>query len=235
MEGRELRPVRPDTVPANAGARRARRLWRKRGSPNPGKDSLVAKIVPRPDRVAAVAHELGRARLAFRDVSRATDSRTVRACLVPPETFLTNKAPYLAFAGGDDSARAAALALLNSLPFDWQARRFVETNLNFFILEGLRVPTLDDATYEAIATAAARLSCPDERFADFAAATGVEVGPLAPDERDRLRAEIDARVAHAWRLDAADLETIFADFTLDAVPEPYRQRVRDRFAELERA
>lgn len=201
---------------------------------NPGKDSLVAKIVPRPDRVAAVAHELGRPRLAFRDVSRATDSRTVRACLVPPETFLTNKALYLAFAGGDDSCRAAALALLNSVAFDWQARRFVETNLNF-ILEGLRVPTLDDATYEAIATAAARLSCPDERFADFAAATGVEVGPLAPDERDRLRAEIDARVAHSWHLDAADLETIFADFTLDAVPEPYRQRVRDRFAELKRA
>lgn len=119
-----------------------------------------------------------------------------------------------------------------SLAFDWQARRFVETNLNFFILEGLRVPALDDETYGAIGTAAARLSCPDERFADFAAATGVEVGPLTPDERDALRAEIDARVARAWNLDAADLETIFADFTLDAVPEPYRQRVRDRFAEL---
>ena len=94
------------------------------------------------------------------------------------------------------------------------------------------MPTLDDATYDAISAAAARLSCPDERFADFAAATGVEVGPLTPDERDALRAEIDARVAHAWNLDAADLETILADFTPAAVPEPYRQRVRDRFAEL---
>ena len=47
--------------------------------------------------------------------------------------------------------RAACLALLNSLPFDWQARRFVETNLNFFILEGLAFPTLDDATFDAIA------------------------------------------------------------------------------------
>ncbi len=54
------------------------------------------------------------------------------------------------------------------------------------------IPELDDATYDAIARAAARLSCPDERFAEFAAATGVEVGPLHDDERDRLRAEIDA-------------------------------------------
>ncbi len=205
---------------------------KKARKPNPGKDSLVARTVSKSDRVAAVAAELGRARLAIRDVSRATDSRTVRSCLVPPETFLTNKAPYLAFAEGDDRDRAAALALLNSLPFDWQARRFVETNVNFFILEGLRVPSLDDEAYDAIATAAARLSCSDERFADFAAATGVAFGPLAPDERDRLRAEIDARVAGAWAFDAADLETIFADFTLDAVPEPYRQRVRDRLAEL---
>lgn len=205
---------------------------KKAGKPNPGKDSLIAKTVSKSDRVAAVAAELGRVRLAFRDVSRATDSRTVRACLVPPETFLTNTAPYLAFVEDDDRARAVALALLNSLPFDWQARRFVETHLNFFVLEGLRVPTLDEATYDAIAAAAARLSCPDERFAGFAAHSGVEVGPLSPDVRDTLRAEIDARVAHAWGLDAADLETIFADFTLDAVPEPYRQRVRDRFAKL---
>jgi hypothetical protein len=104
--------------------------------------------------------------------------------------------------------------------------------VSYFILEGLRLPTLDDATFDAIATAAARLCCPDERFADFARANGVEVGPLTPAERDELRAEIDARVAHAWGLGAADLETIFADFTLDAVPEPYRQLVRDRFADL---
>jgi hypothetical protein len=223
--------------PNGAGERRCpagEAAMAKARKANPGKDSIVAQTVPRPARVEAVAAELGCARLAFRDVSRATDSRTVRACIVPPETFLTNTGPYLAFVEGDDRARACALAVLNSLPFDWQARRFVETHLNFFILEGLCLPPLDDETYDAIAAAAARLSCPDGRFAEFAAATGVEVGPLASDERDALRAEIDARVAHAWGLDAADLETIFADFTLDAVPEPYRQRVRDRHAELGR-
>lgn len=36
-----------------------------------------------------------RARILFRDVSRATDSRTVRACLAPPKVFAVNKAPSL--------------------------------------------------------------------------------------------------------------------------------------------
>ena len=60
--------------------------------------------------------------------------------------FLTNKAPYLAFLGGNETARAACLGVMNSLPFDWQARRYVEINLNFFILEALKIPEFDDET-----------------------------------------------------------------------------------------
>ncbi len=199
--------------------------------PRPGADQLLGKEVPAKERAAAVLHELGRARVAFRDVSRATDSRTIRAALVPPKIFLTNKAPYLAFVDGDDFDRACCLGLMNSLAYDWQARRFVETNVNFFILEGLRLPALDDETHERIARAAARLSCPDERFAEFAAATGVEVGPLSKEEGDERRAEIDALVARAYGLDDDDLEMIFADFTLDAVPEAYREQIREKFGE----
>jgi hypothetical protein len=219
--GREARAC-PVTAEAVERARR----------PRAGSESILASELKPAVRRAAAEEEAVRARVAFRDVTNRTNSRTVVAALVPPETFLLNSAPYLVFFDADDLDRASCLAVMNSLSFDWQARRFVETHLNYFVLEGLRVPTLDDETYEAIARAAARLSCPDDRFADFAEATGVEVGPLEPHERDRLRAEIDALVARAWGLDAADLETIFADFTLAAVPEEYRERVRRRFAEL---
>ena len=125
----------------------------------------------------AVERTLRRARVAFNDVTQRTNSRTVVACLIPPEHFLTNKAPYLAFIDDDPRAEAACLALMNSLVFDWQARRFVEINMNFFILEGLRLPELDDDDVRrACRQPRRRLSCPDERFADFAEATGVEVG-----------------------------------------------------------
>jgi hypothetical protein len=214
----------PETDDVIARARRSR----------PGAESTLARELSLTVRRAAAESEASHARVVFRDVTNRTNSRTVLAALAPSTTFLLNSAPYLVFVQGTDLDRACCLGLMNSVPFDWQARRYVETHVSYFILEGLRFPALDDDAYAAIATAAARLSCPDERFAAFAEATGVEVGPLHPEERDALRAEIDALVARAWDLDADDLETIFADFTLDAVPEPYRQSVRDRFAELQR-
>jgi hypothetical protein len=197
-----------------------------------GGESVLASEIPLAARVAAHRREMASARVGFRDVSRATDSRTVRAALIPVGTLLVNSVRYLIFMENRDLDRACCLGFLNSLTFDWQARRYVETHLSYFILEGLRLPKLSDNAYDRIAHAAARLSCPDERFAAFAEATGVECGPLHPEERDELRAEIDALVAHAYGLDPDELELVFSDFTLDAVPEDYRALVRRRFAEL---
>jgi hypothetical protein len=205
----------------------------KQRKPRPGSGSLLAADVPAETRATTVLAELKGARVVFRGVSRATDSRTVRTALIPPDVFLANSAPYLTFLDDRDLDRACCLGLMDSVVFDWQARRFVEVNLNFFVLEGLRLPELSDQAYEQIARAAARLSCPNDRFAAFAESTGVECGPLHPEERDELRAEIDALVAHAYGLDAEELELVFSDFTLDAVSEDYRQLVRRHFAELE--
>jgi hypothetical protein len=212
--------------PDNAAVRK------KVEKPRPGAKSVVASELALTVRRQAVLDEIDRTRLAFRDVSRATDSRTVRACFVPAGVFLTNKAPYLAFATGGDIARAACLGIMNSLTFDWQARRFVEINLNFFILEGLVVPDLSDESMAVIAGAAARLSCVDQRFTDLAASFDIEPGPLADDERERLRIEIDAQVAHSWGLTDDDLDVLLADFTVDAVPTSYRLALRERLQEL---
>lgn len=207
-------------------------VHRKVNKPRPGAESLVAKQVPIKDRRVAVAAELQRARLAFRDVARSDDSRTVRACMVPSGVFLTNKAPYLAFPEASPKVQAVCLGLMNSLPFDWQARRLVEINLNFFLLESLCVPALESRGAASIAEAAARLSCVDDRFAEFAAQVGVEYGPLDDAEHDRLRADIDARVAHAWNFAEEDLAVMFDDFTTDAVPTDYRAQVVERWCEL---
>jgi hypothetical protein len=174
-------------------------------------------------------HPFHDARVAFRDVTNRTNSRTVLACLIPPEIFLTNKAPYLAFAEGGPVEQAFVLGVLNSLPFDWQARRLVETTLNFFLLNMLCFPPPERTDLEAIAERAARLSCVDDRFAEFAEACGVKTELLDPEERSRLIAEIDALVAHAYGLDEADLEVVFSDFTVDAVPDGRRADVREAF------
>ena len=121
---------------------------------------------------------------------------------------------------------------MNSLPFDWQARRFIEIHANFFLLEGFYLPDLDNTHFDAIACAAARLSAIDERFADFASATRVEYGALDAAKRTQLRVEIDARVARSWNLTKADLSVIFRDFTEDAVTPAYRAALVTRLEQL---
>lgn len=200
--------------------------------PRPGAGSVLAAEVPLATRRKAVVDEVERARVVFRDVTQKANSRTVLACLLPPKLFLANSAPYLAFVSGADKERAVCLAIMNSLPFDWQARRFVEIHVNFFILEGLIVPDLNDDDADAIAECAARLSCVDERFTDFASTFGLDPGPLPEDERERLRVEIDALVAHAWGLTSDDLDVLFRDFTLNAVSTEYRRKLRERLVEL---
>lgn len=202
--------------------------------PGPGQGSLLAKCerTSLGARRGAVLTELERARVAFRDVSQPDDSRSVRACLIPRHVLLANTAPYLAWVSGAEREQAACLGLMNSLPFDWQARRFIERHVSFFLLELLHLPGLAQDDFDAIADAAARLSAVDSRFADFASAAGVDCGPLGDSARQALRIEIDARVARAWSLSATDLELIFRDFTAKVLPIDYRAALLDRFQEL---
>ena len=203
-------------------------VHRKRLSGSVFKELFPLAVLQNP-----ATHPINRARIAFHDTARATDSRTISACLVPPKTPLTHKAPFLI--ANDDWAgltEAIVLGVLNALSFDWQARRYVETNVTYFILNMLCFPRWRDINWQRIGTLAARLSCVDDRFADFAAEAGVEYGPLTDAQRDDMRAEIDALVAQGYGLDIDELQFIFTDFTLDAVPEKYRELVIAKFEAL---
>lgn len=203
------------------------KLQRKRERSRTFKAAFPVEYLRKPSTL-----DLHHARVAFRDVSRATDSRTVRAALIPPETGLANSAPYLVFDVGGACEKAFVLGVLDSLPFDWQARRFVETHMNYFVLGLLALPPAESVDIDAIASRAARLSCIDERFEEFAIECGVEYGPIEDDEAATLRAEIDALVALGYGLAASDLDAVFSDFTLAAVPDAYREAVRDAFSRL---
>lgn len=153
-------------------------------------------------------------RIAFRDISRATDTRTVRAVLVPPNVFLANQAPYLLWPRGDQLDAAFLVGILSSIPLDWYARRFIETHLNFFLFNPLPVPrpSRTDSRWSRTVELAGRLASPDDRFAEWAAAVGVTHGPLAADEKQDMVSELDAVVAHLYGLNAAQLSHIFETF-----------------------
>jgi len=155
-----------------------------------------------------------RPRIAFRDVTRSTDTRTVRAALVPPEVFITNKGPYLLWPRGDLRDEAYLLGVLSSLPLDWYARRFVEVSVNFFIFNPFPVPRspADHRLRRRASELAGRLACPDDRFAAWAEQVGVACGPLAPDEQEDMIHELDAVVAHLYGLTEKHLVHIFETF-----------------------
>jgi hypothetical protein len=154
-------------------------------------------------------------RIAFRDITNATNTRTCIAALIPPNVFLTNKAPYLLRIGGDERMEAFLLGVLSSIPLDWYARRFVELGMNFQILNGLPIPAqnLEDGRCKRLIENAGRLAAVDERYAAWAKAVGIKVGSVkAEDEKDSLISENDALVAHMYGLSRAQLEHIFKTF-----------------------
>ena len=153
-------------------------------------------------------------RVALRDVSRATDSRTVRAALVPPEVFITNKGPYFLWPRGNEKDQAFLLGVLSSTPLDWYARRFVELNLNFFIINPFPIPRphRKSPLWQRAVQLAGRLACPDKRFAEWAQAVGVECGLLPADEKEDMIHELDAVVALLYGLSESQLVHVYETF-----------------------
>jgi hypothetical protein len=153
-------------------------------------------------------------RIAFRDVSRSTDTRTVRVALVPGEVFLANTGPYLTWQRGDERDQAYVLGVLSSLPLDWYARRYVETHLNYFVFNPLPLPRpgRDSSLWRRVVQLSGRLAAPDRRFGAWANRVGVPHGGLVADEKQDMIIELDAAVAHLYELNEADLRHIFETF-----------------------
>ena len=153
-------------------------------------------------------------RIAFRDVSRATDTRTIRAALVPPRVFLVHTAPFFVWPRGTQSDHTYLLGVLSSLPLDWYARRFVVKHVSFFVLNPFPVPRPGGKSplRERVIAVAGRLAAPDDRFAQWAARLGIACGTLDADEKEDHLRELDALVARLYGLTESQLVHVFETF-----------------------
>lgn len=155
-------------------------------------------------------------RIAFRDITRSTDSRTVIAALVPGHVAITNQAPYLLWSRGTPRDEAYLLGILSSMILDWYARCVVELHLNFHIFNNLPIPDPDgdDPVRDRIVEIAGRLAAVDERFSEWAAEVGVDVGS-ANDEKvmQDLICELDACVAYLYGLEEDNLAVVYETFS----------------------
>jgi hypothetical protein len=170
-------------------------------------------------------------RIAFRDVCRATDSRTMICALVPGGVGLVHKAPYLLRQQGRPTDEAFLLGVISSHVFDWITRRYVEIAMTFELLNAFPVPRVDALTgfrlgpdgvpldeldlrevHGRVVKIAGSLAAVDNRYASWAAEVGVKVGSVSATEKDDLTSELDALVALIYGLSRVQTEKLFATF-----------------------
>lgn len=153
---------------------------------------------------AGTAQRASRSRIGFCDITGQTNERSLLVARVPDGVVCGNKVPTVAFDEGDEDREDLFLALTNSLVADWMLRRIVTTTVNFFLLDTLRLPNIDESTDvgRELISLARRL-------------TQAEGDPTVDAWQVGLwRARSDALVAAAWGLDMDDLEIVLHDFPL---------------------
>src|SRR5262249_24413660 len=110
---------------------------------------------------------------------------------------------------------AYLLGVLSSIPLDWYARRVVEINLVFEIVNAFPIPQpeRDDPLRARVVEIAGRLAAIDDRYTAWAAEVGVPVGSVTDSvTRNDSIAELDAVVALLYGLDESDVQHLFATF-----------------------
>lgn len=169
--------------------------------------------------------------LAFRDIARATDSRTMISAFVPHHAC-GNKLPMLVPISAIDAASLTLLAAnLNSFALDFVVRQKVQsTSMNWFILEQL--PVIAPADFEQsiggvniadfIRAEVLALTYTAHDMAAFARDLGyVDAGDAVKppfvwnaDDRAHRMARLDALFMHLYGLSEADADYILSTFPI---------------------
>lgn len=161
-------------------------------------------------------HPVLRPRIAYRDVSNRTNTRTLVVALIPPKVVTLQQAPWVLFTDPNRPAwhEAYLLGVLSSLPLDWWARRFVEGHADQEAFDCLRVPdpVTNDPLRARVVALAGRLAAVDKRYEEWAKAVGVDCGPVPDNGKQDHIHELDAVVAHLYGLTEAQLTHIFETF-----------------------
>ena len=169
-----------------------------------------------------------RPRIAFRDVTRASDTRTFRCALIPPDRVLTHQAPYLLQTKGTASDEAYVLGVLSTMVFDWQTRQTAELHMTFEQLNQASLPDPGEGhpVRDRVVQIAGQLAAAnDERLTEWAQQAGVPTERLASDEREQLLAELDACVAVLYGLNTDDVTVIYDTFARPGMWDSRRDAV----------
>lgn len=152
--------------------------------------------------------------IGWRDITNATNERTVVGGVLP-KAGVGNNLPIWYLGTGVDGRRAAAfVGMLTSLTFDFSARHKVGgTHLNFFIAQQLPVllpSDFSDKDLDFIAPRVLELTYTSRAMEPWAETLGYSGNPFAWDDgrRAQLRAELDAFFARKYGLTEEELRYV---------------------------
>ncbi len=152
--------------------------------------------------------------IGWRDITNATNERTVIASVIP--RFGVGHNMPLLFIGSDIESRLSGCLLgnLNSLPFDFVARQKVGgTHLSFFIIKQLPLLAPEqyrDADIDYILPRILELTYTSRELRPWAEDLGYSGDPFPfnPERRHQLRCELDAYYARLYGLSRDELSYI---------------------------
>ena len=150
-------------------------------------------------------------RVVYRFPSSATNKRTLIAAWLPSSGFLYSTGYCHGIAVPPETTLIdylALLAVVNSTPTDWWARRLVDRHVGAQIIRGLPVPAWAPAIRRRVAGLVASLLV--QRGSSPREFVGVDLGSLTSEE-DAL-AEIDALVAFGYGLPQSQIQVVFTTF-----------------------
>lgn len=153
--------------------------------------------------------EATHSRLAFRDIARATDERSIIVSPIPNDAAAGNKLPVLVTPNWDTVARGAAV--LGSLVADFLCRQRLNTSVNWTFLKNLPVPRRSEESLSELGELARRLCSLTAEWQD---ARRDETAAFDYFTRAEIRARLDAGIAHAYGLSPAEFAQILATFPL---------------------
>ncbi len=167
--------------------------------------------------------------LAVRDITNATNERTVIASIIPS---VATGETLKQISGQSAEESLLLLACLNSFTLDFTARQKVGgTHLSHFILRQLPIPSPDrfdrvkldgEPIRDAILERSIRLMYTAHDLDPFAEAAGEGRGPFTftgdTQPRKEIRMELEALICHVYELSKEDFDQLFDSF----------EQIRDR-------
>ena len=160
--------------------------------------------------------------IGFRDIARPTDVRTVIASVLP-RVGMGNKVPI--FLAEDSGVKTCLVGNLNSFSLDFVARQKIQgTSLNLYIVEQLPVIPSDvygrqfgnTTARDIVLDHVLKLTYTANDMIPFARDLGYDGPPFIWDdeERQHLRARLDALYFHLYGLSRDDADYILGTFPI---------------------